>query len=404
MASGVSTTITVILVGFWLAWGLALESVLLVRQWRHLADQVNRDNGPHELHQRIKYNQCRALLRWATSGELAVRIVLWLPGGLLLTLVELPSVDDWFDGVLAVMLFVAVDQLLQQPLRWTRWLAVERGFGMSNVTVAAMLRDTIVSICLRIGLAGGLAGCVLWPFLLWSTVIAWPTAVLLGLVATLIVFGVSPNVIAPMFNRFSSLPTGALRTRLEDLMQRCDAHLADVRVIDNSRRSQLANAYLTGLGHRKSIVLFDTLITRLAPAELEAVLAHELGHFKCGHLHRYYGLLVGLVTCVWLLVPVFQYQVLTLPIAPVPTAITIYLLLPALGWPLRPMLARVRRRYEYEADAYATFHAEPEALYSALKKIFANNLDASSMDPWYADFYATHPPVAERLANISLHY
>lgn len=396
-----NTAAVVSLIAFWLALGLALEAVLAARQWRHLAGLGDHGVMAEDERRRIEYGQRRALFQWLGSAERVARIALWLPAGLLLALAGALPVGGGFGGVLLVMLFAAADQLLQQPLHWGRWLAVERAFGMSRMSAGDMLRDAIVSTALRIGLAGGLAAWALWPFAIWSAAIAWPMGAFLGLIAVLAFFWARPNLIAPMFNRFSALPAGPLRSRLEAMMQRCDARLADVRVMDGSRRSRLANAYFTGLGRSKRIVLFDTLIDRLAPAELEAVLAHELGHFKCGHLRRYYGLVASLGLIALLIVPVVQHQVFAFVTAPAVTAIAAYLLLPALGWPLQPVLARLRRRYEYEADAYAARRAEPAALHAALEKLLATNLSAPTMDSWYAAFHASHPSGSARLARIS---
>lgn len=395
--SGVPWTVSGAL-GAWLLVRLVLEAVLAWRQWRYLARVDSGSESAVTHRRRIRYGQRRALFQWLASAEGVLRVVVWLGGGLsLLTRVVTP--DGWLSGVVFVALFAAVDQMLGQPLRWGRWQAVERAFGTSRLDAAGMARDGLASGGLAVLLASLAAAWTLWPFVLAPAAVAWPLCGLLAVAAALAYFWARPNLIAPLFNRFTSLPAGALRQRLAAMMARSGAHLDDVRIMDGSRRSTLANAYFAGIGRSKRIVLLDTLMEQLPPAEIEAVLAHELGHLQCGHLRRYYGLLFGLILAgVSLLPPLLSTA--GMQAEPAVTAVTLFVLLPALAWPLQPLLSALKRRYEYEADAFAARHAEPAALASALRRLLAHNLNAPTMDRWYAAFHATHPPGDERLSRL----
>lgn len=395
--SGLPWTVAIVL-AVWLLAGLVLEAVLAWRQWRHLA-RVEPGREPAATHcRRIRYGQRRALFQWLASAETVLRVAVWLGGGLSL-LARAVTPDGWLSGVVFVALFAAVDQLLGQPLRWGRWWAVERAFGTSRLDAAGMARDGLASGGLAVLLATLAAAWTLWPFGLLPAAVAWPLCGLLAIAAALAYFWARPNLIAPLFNRFTSLPAGALRERLAAMMTRSGAHLSDVRIMDGSRRSTLANAYFAGVGRSKRIVLLDTLMEQLPPAEIEAVLAHELGHFRCGHLQRYYGLLFGLILAAVSLLPALL-SAAGMEAAPVVMAAALFVLLPALAWPLRPLLSALKRRYEYEADAFAARHAEPAALVSALRRLLAHNLNAPTMDRWYAAFHATHPPGDERLSRL----
>ena len=260
--SGLPWTVAIVL-AVWLLAGLVLEAVLAWRQWRHLA-RVEPGREPAATHRRrIRYGQRRALFQWLASAEAVLRVGVWLGGGLsLLTRAVTP--EGWLSGVVFVALFAAVDQLLGQPLRWGRWWAVERAFGTSRLDAAGMARDGLASGGLAVLLATLAAAWTLWPFGLLPAAVAWPLCGLLAIAAALAYFWARPNLIAPLFNRFTSLPAGALRQRLAAMMDRSGAHLSDVRIMDGSRRSTLANAYFAGVGRSKRIVLLDTLMEQLA--------------------------------------------------------------------------------------------------------------------------------------------
>ena len=393
-----SASLTWIL-GVWLLAGLGLEAVLARRQWRFLISLVlasGRDGDAAAHRKRVRYGQLRAVFGWLARLEAVLRLLIWLAvcafwaplAGLAL-----------FDGVLLFCGAATADHMLRQALIWLRWQAIDRRFGTSCLGAGILLKDELRRAGVHVaGAAAGGCGLLL-PFLFLPASTAWPVSGLLLAMGRLAHHWARLHLIAPLFNRFRPLPAGELRDRLLAMTRRCGAHVESVFVVDQSRRSRLANAYLTGIGRNKRIVLFDTLVERLEAAELEAVMAHELGHDHCGHIRRYYALVGGLT--------VFAYIGSGLALSswvpampPAVAILTVNFALPPLAWPVTPWLAMLRRRYEYEADAFAAEHASRTGLISALEKLLAHNLSVSSMERWYAAFYATHPPGDARLTRL----
>jgi STE24 endopeptidase len=219
-----------------------------------------------------------------------------------------------------------------------------------------------------------------------------------------------PTVIAPLFNKFEPLADEALKARVQSLMQRCGFAAKGLFVMDGSRRSAHANAYFTGLGAAKRVVFFDTLLQRLTPGEVEAVLAHELGHFKHKHvLQRMVGIfglsLAGLALLGWLAAQSGFYT--GLGVAPnlgAPNdalALLLFMLaLPPFTFFVSPLLAQWSRRHEFQADAYACTQADGRDLARALLKLHEDNAATLTPDPVYVRFYYSHPPASERLAAL----
>jgi len=219
-----------------------------------------------------------------------------------------------------------------------------------------------------------------------------------------------PTVIAPLFNKFQPLPDEALRARVQALMQRCGFSAKGLFVMDGSRRSAHGNAYFTGLGAAKRVVFFDTLLTKLTPAEVEAVLAHELGHFKHRHVMQRMVLMfgasmAGLALLGWASGQAWFYTGLGVqPNLAAPNdalALLLFMLaLPPFLFFLSPLAAVYSRRHEFQADAYACAQADGSALASALLKLHEDNASTLTPDPLYVRFYYSHPPAGERLAAL----
>jgi STE24 endopeptidase len=382
-----------LLVATWLLAGLLFEAVVCARQWRHLAGDAPGTGS------RSRYGQQRALFQWLAGVERIVRVVLWLATGALGALYASVEAYGEAGALVFVAVFAIADQLLCEVRAWARWWFAERAGGMSRSGMATVALDSGRRVALNAVIATLAAAWVLWPFSFWAFGWAWPISGGLLIAGAALLFWARPNLIAPLFERFKPLEAGELRQRLEAMMQRCGTHLEQVLVVDTSRRSRVANAYFTGLGRSKRVVLSDTLIAQLSAAELEAVMAHELGHYRCGHLQRFYASQAALLFGAYLALGAVA-AMMNLSPAPAELVVAAYLLLPALGWPLQFWQSARRRRYEYEADAYAAEHADAAALISALEKLLANNLTAPTMDRWYAALFATHPPGASRLARL----
>jgi STE24 endopeptidase len=219
-------------------------------------------------------------------------------------------------------------------------------------------------------------------------------------------------VIAPLFNKFSPLPDASLAERVGALMARCGFRAKGLFVMDGSKRSAHSNAYFTGLGAAKRVVFFDTLLSRLTPGEVEAVLAHELGHFKLKHVpQRMVGIFVASLAALALLGWLAQQQWFYVGLGVSPNlaapndALALLLLmfaLPPFGFLLTPLASAWSRRHEFEADAYACANASGRDLAQALVKLHEDNAGTLTPDPLYARFYYSHPPAAERLAALKL--
>ena len=343
------------------------------------------------------------LVGWTLLGGLnALNQVLlaWLGGGMVQQLSLLVG-------------FALIGGLLELPLSMYHTFVLEQRFGFNQMGwrlwVADLLKSTLVGLVLGLPMAAlvlwlmAAAGALWW---LW----AWGAWVGLNLLLMVIY----PTFIAPLFNRFQPLQDEALQARVSALMQRCGFSAKGLFVMDGSRRSAHANAYFTGLGRAKRVVFYDTLLAQLEPAEVEAVLAHELGHFKHRHvtwrLVQMFALsLLGFALLGWLSARGWFYTGLGVTpnlsldgSAPNDAlALLLFLLVvPLLGFFITPLLAHGSRRNEFEADAYAAAQADGSALASALLKLYQDNASTLTPDPWYVRFYYSHPPASERLARL----
>jgi STE24 endopeptidase len=313
---------------------------------------------------------------------------------------------------LALLAAVAlVGGAIEMPLDAWSTFRIEQRFGFNRMTWRLYLLDAVKGALLGAALGLPLAALVLWIMAtagawwwLWAW-LAWTGFQLLMLV-------LYPTVIAPLFNKFSPLPDAALAERVGALMARCGFRSKGLFVMDGSRRSAHSNAYFTGLGAAKRVVFFDTLLARLAPAEVEAVLAHELGHFKLKHVPKrmlaiFGASLAALALLGWLAQQPWFYAGLgvapNLPGSAPNDALALLLLmfaLPPFGFLAAPIASALSRKHEFEADAYACAQADARALAQALVKLHEDNAGTLTPDPLYAKFYYSHPPAAERLAAL----
>ena len=306
--------------------------------------------------------------------------------------------------------FTLLSSLLEAPFDLYGTFRIEQQFGFNRMTWRLVLTDTIKGLVVGAMLGLPLTALVLWlmaqagaMWWLWAWV-AWSGFSLLMMV-------VYPLFIAPLFNRFEPLGNEPIKLRVEALMKRCGFASKGLFVMDGSKRSAHANAYFTGFGAAKRVVFFDTLLNKLSPPEVEAVLAHELGHFKCRHtLKRMLSMfaisLAGLALLGWLSNQAWFYQGLGVqPSMSAPNdalALLLFIMgLPVLGYFVAPLSAFISRRHEFEADAYACTQTSPRDLATALLKLYEDNAATLTPDPVYARFYYSHPPASERLAALA---
>jgi STE24 endopeptidase len=306
--------------------------------------------------------------------------------------------------------FVVIGAVLDLPFEWWRTFRIEQQFGFNRSTWRLFVADLLKGILVATVLGLPLAALVLWIMAsaggwwwLWAWA-AWTAFNLLILV-------IYPTLIAPLFNKFEPLRDETLAARVQSLMQRCGFAAKGLFVMDGSRRSAHGNAYFTGLGAAKRVVFFDTLLAVLTPGEVEAVLAHELGHFKRRHvLKRMLAMfalsLAGLALLGWLASRSWFYTALGVsPNLAAPNdalALLLFALaLPVFGFFVSPLSALLSRRHEFEADAYACAQTSGVDLASALIKLHQDNASTLTPDPVYVRFYYSHPPAGERLAALS---
>jgi STE24 endopeptidase len=308
-------------------------------------------------------------------------------------------------GVAVIASVALIIQLINLPFALWRTFRLEARFGFNRTTPALFLADLAKGVALAVLLGGPL---VIATLLLmeragrWWWVWAWA----LWLAVMLIMTWAWPAFIAPLFNRFSPLKDAALTARIEALLQRCGFASKGVFVVDNSRRSSHGNAYFTGIGRYKRIVFFDTLLERLAHPEVEAVLAHELGHFRLKHVRKRLLLSVlttflGLALLGWLAGRPAFYSALGVPVPSTHAALLLFMLVvPAFMFFITPLASLWSRRHEFEADEFATRYASARELAAALVKLHRDNASTLTPDPVYAAFYYSHPPPLARISRL----
>ncbi len=401
---------------------LLIKFWLNSRQARHVARHRHEVPGAFaatialEAHQKAAdYTLVRSRFGLLTLGFNAAVLLGWtLLGGLealnTLVLELLPAGTPGLVYQLALLTaFALIGGLLDLP--WELWntFRIEQRFGFNRMSLHLYLFDLAKGVAVGAVIGLPIAALILWLMGTagrWWWLWAWGS----WMGFNLLMLVLYPTVIAPLFNKFEPLADARLRARVEGLMQRCGFAAKGLFVMDGSRRSAHGNAYFTGFGPAKRVVFFDTLLQRLNAPEVEAVLAHELGHFKHKHVTKrvitMFGLsLVGFALLGWLSNQIGFYVALGVrPNMGPPNdalALILFLLaLPVFGFFFTPLSAHFSRRDEFQADAYACAHSNGADLSAALLKLHEDNAGTLTPDPVYARFYYSHPPASERLAAI----
>ena len=345
--------------------------------------------------------------RIGTVVDAVLTLALTIGGGISLfdTLWRHAGLAEPWLGVAVIGTCALALQLIALPLSLWRTFVLEARFGFNRTTLRLFLADMAKGL----GLAVVLGGPLLLATLLlmeragrWWWVWVWG----LFLAVMFLMAWAWPAFIAPLFNRFSPLEDAALKARIEALLARCGFASKGVFVVDNSRRSSHGNAYFTGIGRNKRIVFFDTLLERLAPAEIEAVLAHELGHFKLKHVRARLlvsiaTILAGLAVLGWLQAQPGFYASLGVPIPSTHAALLLFAFtVPAVTLFITPLMSWWSRRHEFAADGFATRTASAAQLANALVKLHRDNASTLTPDPLYAAFYYSHPAPLARIARL----
>ena len=406
---------------FGLTFLIVLGASTVLRLWlgaRHIAHvQRHREAVPPqfasdvtlEAHQRAAdYTSAKTRLGLA-SVVIDTGLVLWLTfGGGVQMMYE--TAAQWFEGEIArglvlIALVAIVTTLVELPLGLYRTFRVEERFGFNKMTPALYWIDLVKNAALAAALGLPLAACVLW-LMEAAGEYWWLYAWLVWVVFNLFVLAIYPTWIAPLFNRFSPMSDPELRERVEKLLQRCGFKVKGLLVMDGSRRSSHGNAYFTGFGNSKRIVFFDTLLTRLTPPEVEAVLAHELGHFRLRHVvKRIAWIFAASLAFLWLLDFVMGqdwfYAGVNVEARSIAVALVLFfLILPSFTFLLQPVFSSYSRKHEFEADSYAAQNASANDLVSALVKLYKDNASTLTPDPVHSAFYDSHPPALIRIAKL----
>ncbi len=399
---------------FLLALGLmvAVRLWLSVRQTRAVGAGAGAVPGPfaHLIEVADHAKACQYVQDKLALGRLELlvdAVVLWaltLGGGLnaLDTLFASPPWSPLLGGVMVLASLMLLMSLIGLPFSLWTTFKIEAHYGFNRQTPGLYVADLIRALLLSALLGLPLISLVLWLMASagdWWWLYAWGVWVAFGLILS----AAYPRYLAPLFNKFEPLPSGDLRTRLEHLVASCGFNAEGLYVMDGSKRSSHGNAYFTGVGRTKRIVLFDTLVERLEAGELEAVLAHELGHFRLNHVRT--RLLTGFATSLagfaalgWLGHQTAFYQGLGVTVPSNHAALALFtLVLPVYLFALGPLSAWWSRRDEYAADRYAATHADGKALASALVKLYRDNASTLTPDPLYSAWHDSHPAALARI-------
>jgi STE24 endopeptidase len=414
-----STSFTLAFAGF-LTLNLLLKLWLAHRQIRHVS--LHRSSVPEAFkevislpaHQKAAdYTLAKLRLgHWDLAIDAGMLLVWTLLGGL-------GALDAWLVEVsgsgmlqqlLLVMGFMLISGLVNLPLSYYQTFKVEQHFGFNNMTVGLWLSDLVKGTALGVVLGLPLVWAILWLMesggdqwwlLAWALLVSYQ----------LFVMWLAPNYIMPLFNKFQPLDDAQLQARVDALMQRTGFKSDGFFVMDGSRRSAHSNAFFTGLGKQKRVVFFDTLLKQLSPSEMEAVLAHELGHAKLNHIPKsmlrgFAVSLVGMAALGWLSTQVWFYTGLGVQphLASSNNALALLLFMqvvPLVTFITTPLNAIKSRQHEFEADAFACAHASGQDLRQALLKLYQDNASTLTPDPLYVAFYQSHPPASQRLARLT---
>ena len=414
-----------------IGFAVALLSTLLIKYWlltrqnRHVS--VNREEVPQDFKQTISLQEHQKAADYTLAKsrvalwDLALETVLLLAWTLLggLNLLNQLLIDAVGSGltqeVLLMVSFTVIGAVVNLPLSWYQTFVIESQFGFNKSTLKLWLSDL-----LKASLLGALIGIPLLTLILWVMqsggaywwVGAW--AILVGF--QLLMIWIAPNYLMPLFNKFTPLEDENLKTRITQLMDRSGFKAKGFFVMDGSKRSAHSNAFFTGIGSSKRVVFFDTLLEQLSADEMEAVLAHELGHFKHKHIIKmmvinFLTTLIGFAALGWVMQQSWFYTGLgvtpNLGLGEFSSNNALAILLftmvvPLLSFLISPISSARSRKQEFEADAYAAEHSDAGALKSALIKLYQDNASTLTPDPWFVRFYYSHPPASERLSRMGV--
>ncbi|MEO7559578.1 MAG: M48 family metallopeptidase [Nitrosospira sp.] len=403
---------------------VALALTFLARIWlatRHIHHVLaHRDHVPDDFSSRITlashqkaadYTCAKTRLGYISITLDTLFLLILTLGGGLNALADFWS--NWFSdplihGIALIVSAVLLMSVAGIPVGYYRTFVIEQKFGFNKMSPRMFFFDLI-----KRALLGGLLGFPLLLGILWLMQKMGPSwwfyAWLAWMGFNVVLLAIFPTWIAPLFNKFTPLEDASLKARIEQLMRRCGFKSSGLFVMDGSRRSNHGNAYFTGFGRTKRIVFFDTLLSRLNTPEIEAVLAHELGHFKRRHvIKRIVWTFAMSLMFLWALGYLMQqdwfYAGLGVSVSHVSSSamalLLFFLVMPTFTFLFQPVASLYSRKHEFEADEYAAGNASATDLIRALIKLYQDNAATLTPDPWHSAFYDSHPPAAMRIARL----
>lgn len=392
-----------------------IEIWLSLRQRRHVL--ANRDEVPAAFSEQIglaahqkaaDYTVAKGAQMRRESWFGAIVLILWTLGGGLALLSGAWETLGWSamtTGVVLILSFLVIGSILELPLSWYRTFVMEEKFGFNRNTPGLFMGDFAKQLLLMLVLGAPIAWVTLW--LMNSTGDFWWLylwAAWMGF--AIVMMWAYPAFIAPLFNKFTPLDDADLKLKVENLLQRCGFKSQGIYVMDGSRRSGHGNAYFTGLGNNKRIVFFDTLLNTLNEDQIEAVLAHELGHFRRKHVIKNMMMmavlsLIGLALLGWASTQTWFYTGLGVGTQNNAIALILFMLvIPVFSFFLHPLMTSMSRKYEFEADAYAASVSNADDLITALVALYKENASTLTPDPLVSAIYDSHPPASLRIAAL----
>ncbi len=396
--------------------GTAIQLWLSIRQARHVrrhadkvpeafADRISLADHQKAAHYTLSKLQLEKLelvltplilLLWTLGGGLNLLDRLWLETGL----------SGVWQGVALIVSMLLISMLIELPLSVVKTFGIESRFGFNRSTPARFIADLGIETVLSLALGIPLVAVILW-LMEGAGSYWWVYAWLVWMGFMLTMTWAYPTLIAPLFNKFEPLSDAALRERLEALLKRCGFHSEGMFVMDGSKRSAHGNAYFTGFGRHKRIVFYDTLLDGLEPEQVEAVLAHELGHFKRHHIRKMLITtalvsLAGLALLGWLADQPWFYQGLGVERQSPALALALFMLVsPVFMVFIQPLFAAMSRKHEFEADDFAVQQTSARALIDGLVRMYKESASTLTPDPLYSAFHHSHPPAPVRIAHLS---
>ena len=388
---------------------LAQRHIRYIRKHRQQVPTDFKDKISIQEHQKAAdYTQAKVKTGLMELTITSILLLIWTIGG------GLQFLDDYLrplgfseiiTGTIFILSFMAISAILELPMSYYRNFRIEEAFGFNKMTLKVFVTDIFKDALIGLLINTPLFLAILW--IMSNTGDYWWLYTWLTLVVfTLFQTWAYPAFIAPIYNKFRPLENEELKIRIENLLKRNGFKSQGVFVMDGSLRSTHGNAYFAGFGNNKRIVFFDTLIDILSYDEIEAVLAHELGHFKRNHVKKLTLLItlimfIGLSILGWLIdKPWFFAGLGVTAVSDYMALVLFFLIAPAFSFFIMPLIKLLTRKYEFEADDFAISQAKVESLIHALVTLFRENANTLTPDPMYSAYYDSHPPAPIRIAHL----